>query len=31
MKIIRYLNPQGKEGWAAQQPDGTALAIRGDI
>ena len=31
MKIIRYLNPQGKEGWAAQQPDGTALAISGDL
>ncbi len=31
MRIIRYLNSQGVAGWAAQQPDGTALAIRGDI
>jgi hypothetical protein len=31
MKIIRYLDPQGHVGHAAQQPDGTALAIAGDI
>jgi 2-keto-4-pentenoate hydratase/2-oxohepta-3-ene-1,7-dioic acid hydratase in catechol pathway len=31
MKIIRYLDPQGRSGHAAQQPDGTALAIAGDI
>jgi len=31
MKIIRYLDPQGSVGHAALKPDGTALAIEGDI
>lgn len=31
MKIIRYLDPQGVCGYAAQQPDGSALAIAGDL
>lgn len=31
MKIIRYVDSQGNKGHAAQQPDGTALAIEGDI
>jgi 2-keto-4-pentenoate hydratase/2-oxohepta-3-ene-1,7-dioic acid hydratase in catechol pathway len=31
MKIIRCLNQQGAVGHAAQQPDGSALKINGDI
>jgi 2-keto-4-pentenoate hydratase/2-oxohepta-3-ene-1,7-dioic acid hydratase in catechol pathway len=31
MKIIRYLDAQGRSGHAAQQPSGEALAIEGDI
>jgi 2-keto-4-pentenoate hydratase/2-oxohepta-3-ene-1,7-dioic acid hydratase in catechol pathway len=31
MKIIRFQNPQGEIGYAAQQPDGTALKLTGDI
>ncbi|MBI4583916.1 MAG: fumarylacetoacetate hydrolase family protein [Planctomycetes bacterium] len=31
MKIIRYLDAGGKIKFAAQQPDGTALEIAGDI
>jgi 2-keto-4-pentenoate hydratase/2-oxohepta-3-ene-1,7-dioic acid hydratase in catechol pathway len=31
MKIIRYQNQQGQVGYAAQQPDGTALKLSGDI
>jgi 2-keto-4-pentenoate hydratase/2-oxohepta-3-ene-1,7-dioic acid hydratase in catechol pathway len=31
MKIIRYLDPQGRIGYAAQRADGVALAIAGDI
>jgi len=31
MKIIRYRNQQGETGYAAQQPDGTALKLAGDI
>ncbi len=31
MKIIRYLDSFGKEGYAAQQKDGSALKINGDI
>ena len=31
MKIIRYLNQQGEAGFAAQQADGSALKIAGDI
>jgi 2-keto-4-pentenoate hydratase/2-oxohepta-3-ene-1,7-dioic acid hydratase in catechol pathway len=31
MKIIRYQNQQGEIGHAAQQPDGSALKIVGDI
>src|SRR3984957_7986656 len=31
MKIIRFQNPQGETGYAAQQPDGTALKLTGDI
>jgi 2-keto-4-pentenoate hydratase/2-oxohepta-3-ene-1,7-dioic acid hydratase in catechol pathway len=31
MKIIRYSNPQGQIGYAAQQSDGSALQISGDI
>ncbi len=31
MKIIRYIDLQGNSGHAAQQPDGTALAIEGDL
>ncbi|NJD07508.1 MAG: 5-carboxymethyl-2-hydroxymuconate isomerase [Methylococcaceae bacterium] len=31
MKIIRYLDTAGNRGQAAQQPDGTALAIEGDL
>jgi 2-keto-4-pentenoate hydratase/2-oxohepta-3-ene-1,7-dioic acid hydratase in catechol pathway len=31
MKIIRYQNQQGQVGYAAQQPDGTALELAGDI
>lgn len=31
MKIIRYLDFQGRSGHAAQQPDGTALAIDGNL
>jgi 2-keto-4-pentenoate hydratase/2-oxohepta-3-ene-1,7-dioic acid hydratase in catechol pathway len=31
MKIIRYLNQLGEVGYAAQQPDGSALKIAGDI
>jgi 2-keto-4-pentenoate hydratase/2-oxohepta-3-ene-1,7-dioic acid hydratase in catechol pathway len=31
VKIIRYLNQQGEAGFAAQQPDGSALKIVGDI
>ena len=31
MKIIRYQNQQGQVGYAAQQPDGMALELAGDI
>ena len=31
MKIIRFQNQQGETGYAAQQPDGTALKLTGDI
>jgi len=31
MKIIRYQNQQGETGYAAQQADGTALKLVGDI
>ncbi|MFZ4703046.1 MAG: fumarylacetoacetate hydrolase family protein, partial [Candidatus Methylumidiphilus sp.] len=31
MKIIRYIDSQGQGGHAAQQPDGTAWAIEGDL
>ena len=31
MKIIRYQNPQGVIGYAAQQADGSALKLTGDI
>ena len=31
MKIIRYQNQQDQVGYAAQQPDGTALKLSGDI
>ena len=31
MKIIRYLNQKGEVGYAAQQPDGSALKIAGDV
>ena len=31
MKIIRYQNQQGEVGYAAQQPDGSALKMAGDI
>jgi 2-keto-4-pentenoate hydratase/2-oxohepta-3-ene-1,7-dioic acid hydratase in catechol pathway len=31
VKIIRYLNQQGEAGFAAQQADGSALKITGDI
>jgi 2-keto-4-pentenoate hydratase/2-oxohepta-3-ene-1,7-dioic acid hydratase in catechol pathway len=31
VKIIRYLNQQGQVGFAAQQADGSALKIAGDI
>jgi 2-keto-4-pentenoate hydratase/2-oxohepta-3-ene-1,7-dioic acid hydratase in catechol pathway len=31
MKIIRYIDARGNSGHAAQQPDGTALAIEGDL
>jgi 2-keto-4-pentenoate hydratase/2-oxohepta-3-ene-1,7-dioic acid hydratase in catechol pathway len=31
VKIIRYLNQQGEAGFAAQQADGSALKIAGDI
>jgi 2-keto-4-pentenoate hydratase/2-oxohepta-3-ene-1,7-dioic acid hydratase in catechol pathway len=31
VKIIRYLNRQGEAGFAAQQADGSALKIAGDI
>jgi len=31
MKIIRYLNQQAEVGHAAQQPDGSAMKIAGDI
>jgi 2-keto-4-pentenoate hydratase/2-oxohepta-3-ene-1,7-dioic acid hydratase in catechol pathway len=31
MKIIRYQNQQGAVGYAAQQSDGTALKLAGDI
>ncbi|MDF3056123.1 MAG: 5-carboxymethyl-2-hydroxymuconate isomerase [Rariglobus sp.] len=31
MKIIRHLTPEGRPGWAALQPDGTARAIDGDV
>ena len=31
MKIIRYRDAQGEVSWAAQQPDGGALAIEGSI
>src|ERR1700761_5663359 len=31
MKIIRYQNPKGETGYAAQQPDGIALKLAGDI
>src|SRR5271163_4909691 len=31
MKIIRYQNPPGEAGYAAQQSDGTAFKLAGDI
>jgi 2-keto-4-pentenoate hydratase/2-oxohepta-3-ene-1,7-dioic acid hydratase in catechol pathway len=31
VKIIRYHNQQGEVGYAAQQPDGSALELAGDI
>lgn len=31
MKIIRYQDKQGRTGFAAQQPDGSALKTKGDI
>src|ERR1035438_8859409 len=31
MKIMRYQDPQGAVGYAAQQADGTALKLAGDI
>jgi 2-keto-4-pentenoate hydratase/2-oxohepta-3-ene-1,7-dioic acid hydratase in catechol pathway len=31
MRIIRYQDPQGAVGYAAQQPDGSARQIAGDI
>jgi len=31
MKIIRYQNQSGEIGYAAQQPDGSALKLAGDI
>src|SRR6266403_195695 len=31
MKIIRYQDQQGAIAYAAQQPDGTALKLNGDI
>lgn len=31
MKIIRYQDQQGQAGYAAKQPDGTALKLTGDI
>ena len=31
MKIIRYIDSLGNSGYASQQPDGTVLAIEGDI
>jgi 2-keto-4-pentenoate hydratase/2-oxohepta-3-ene-1,7-dioic acid hydratase in catechol pathway len=31
MKIIRYQDKQGATGYAAQQPDGSALKLSGDI
>jgi len=31
MKIIRYIDTQGHSGHAAQQPDGSALAIDGNL
>jgi 2-keto-4-pentenoate hydratase/2-oxohepta-3-ene-1,7-dioic acid hydratase in catechol pathway len=31
MKIIRYQDQQGETGYAAEQPDGTALKLAGDI
>ena len=31
MKIIRYQDKQGHIGYAAQQADGTALKLSGDI
>jgi 2-keto-4-pentenoate hydratase/2-oxohepta-3-ene-1,7-dioic acid hydratase in catechol pathway len=31
MKIIRYIDVQGHVGHASQQPDGTALAIEGNL
>jgi 2-keto-4-pentenoate hydratase/2-oxohepta-3-ene-1,7-dioic acid hydratase in catechol pathway len=31
MKIIRYLNQKGESGYAAQQADGTAMKLTGDI
>jgi 2-keto-4-pentenoate hydratase/2-oxohepta-3-ene-1,7-dioic acid hydratase in catechol pathway len=31
MRILRYLDSQGQIGYAAEQADGTALAISGDI
>ena len=31
MKIIRYIDSQGHSGHAAQQPDGTALEIEGNL
>jgi 2-keto-4-pentenoate hydratase/2-oxohepta-3-ene-1,7-dioic acid hydratase in catechol pathway len=31
MKIIRYIGPGGREGYAAEGDDGTARAIEGDV
>ena len=31
MKIIRYIDSLGNSGYASQQPDGTVLAIEGDL
>jgi 2-keto-4-pentenoate hydratase/2-oxohepta-3-ene-1,7-dioic acid hydratase in catechol pathway len=31
VRIIRYSDPTGKTGYASEQADGSALAIRGDI
>ena len=31
MKLIRYENQSGRVGYAAQQDDGDALEIKGDV